>query len=131
MPLRYWDDTFRTADYLRNRLCTPNLKGNTPFEVLFNTCLIIMLKRSAPPIIPTSEVLANTNSNLVECTFIGYSLNNKGYKCLDPNERVIIPEMSSLMKIHFLCQKGQSLLIQIIHNMRRLHPQLLIFYYTT
>ncbi|MDV3200578.1 MAG: transposase family protein, partial [Pigeon pea little leaf phytoplasma] len=36
MPLHFWDSTFTTAVYLINRMPTPILQMQTPFEILFH-----------------------------------------------------------------------------------------------
>lgn len=89
MPYEYWDEAFRTSVYLINRLPTPTL----PMEILFGT----------PPHYSSLKVFGyvcfpNTRfSNQhklefrsLECTFLGYSLNHKGFKCLDPTGKIII-----------------------------------------
>lgn len=91
MPLHYWDEAFRISVYLINRLPTPNLKGKTPIEVLFNTYPHYHTLKMFGCSCYLNIRRSNTNFNFaVECTFIGYNLNYKGYKFLDPYERFII-----------------------------------------
>lgn len=36
MPLEYWWETFHTVVFLINRLLTPMLSGQNPYQVLFD-----------------------------------------------------------------------------------------------
>lgn len=55
-------------------------------------CLLLVIpsKYFAAPVFSTLETLIKFQFNLVECTFIDYILNRKGYKCLDLTGKVII-----------------------------------------
>lgn len=93
-PIKYCDEAFGTSIYLINRLPTPIIKDLTHIEALFK-----VYPRSDTLI--TFGCLCHLNIRVfnkhklqrqsIECTFIGYSLNQKGYKCLDSNGRVVIP----------------------------------------
>uniref|UniRef100_A0A803NLP6 Integrase catalytic domain-containing protein n=1 Tax=Cannabis sativa TaxID=3483 RepID=A0A803NLP6_CANSA len=93
LPLKYWDEAFRTAIYLYNRLPTPVLSLKSPIEVLFNitpdySSLKVFGCTCFPNIRPYNKHKLEYRSS--PCTFIGYSLNHKGYKCLDPSGRLYI-----------------------------------------
>ncbi|GJV27675.1 retrovirus-related pol polyprotein from transposon TNT 1-94 [Tanacetum coccineum] len=87
VPASYWVDAFTTATFIINRLPTPLLKNKSPFELLFNQhpqydnfrtygCQVFPYLRdySQHKLEPRS----------IPCIFIGYSLQHKGYRCLDP-----------------------------------------------
>uniref|UniRef100_A0A803NGJ8 Integrase catalytic domain-containing protein n=1 Tax=Cannabis sativa TaxID=3483 RepID=A0A803NGJ8_CANSA len=65
LPLKFWDEAFRTTVYLHNRLPTPLLGHKSPLEVLFNTKPDYTYFRT-------------------------FGLNHKGYKCLDATGRLYI-----------------------------------------
>ncbi|GJW16872.1 retrovirus-related pol polyprotein from transposon TNT 1-94 [Tanacetum coccineum] len=86
VPASYWVDAFTTATFIINRLPTPLLKNKSPFELLFNQhpqydnfrtygCQVFPYLRdySQHKLEPRS----------IPCIFIGYSLQHKGYRCLD------------------------------------------------
>uniref|UniRef100_A0A803NT75 Integrase catalytic domain-containing protein n=1 Tax=Cannabis sativa TaxID=3483 RepID=A0A803NT75_CANSA len=92
-PLKYWDEAFRTAVYLHNRLPTPVLSQKSPIEVLFNLKPDYSILKTFgctcfPNIRPYNKHKLEFRSS--PCNFIGYSLNHKGYKCIDKNGRLYI-----------------------------------------
>lgn len=93
MPFKYWDEAFRTFVFLINRLPTPNLHNKTPLEILFHTKPIYSQLRvfgctCYPNIRPYNKKKLQFRS--IPCTFLGYSIKHKGYKCLDPFGRIYI-----------------------------------------
>ena len=86
LPLKYWSHAFLAAAYLINRLPTPVLKHQTPFESFFQQlpnydklrafgCLCFYWLR------PYSDHKLEKHSK--PCVFIGYSNTHNAYKCLD------------------------------------------------
>uniref|UniRef100_A0A803P7H9 Reverse transcriptase Ty1/copia-type domain-containing protein n=1 Tax=Cannabis sativa TaxID=3483 RepID=A0A803P7H9_CANSA len=93
MPLKFWDEAFRAAVYIHNRLPTPDLRNQTPLEVLFkqkpdHEALRTFGCACFPNIRPYNKHKLEFRS--APCTFLGYSLNHKGYKCLDSSGRMYI-----------------------------------------
>ncbi|KAF7814697.1 Retrovirus-related Pol polyprotein from transposon TNT 1-94 [Senna tora] len=93
MPLKFWDDAFRTAVFLINRLPTPLLHQRSPLEVLFSTKPNYLFLKTFgctcyPHLRPYNPHKFAFKS--AKCTFIGYSLQHKGYKCLHPSGRIYI-----------------------------------------
>jgi hypothetical protein len=92
VPRQYWDDAFVTACYLINRMPTPLLKNQSPFELLFKTppdykILHIFGCACWPHLRPYNSNKLQPRS--LQCVFLGYSLRHKGYKCLHlPTGRV-------------------------------------------
>lgn len=80
MPIKYWDEAFRTSVYLINRLPTTSLRGVSPIEALFkippqyNT-----LKTFGCSCYPNIKDFNKHKLQFrsIESTFIGYSLNHK------------------------------------------------------
>ena len=86
IPLSYWPFAFATAVFLINRLPTPVLSNTSPFQKLFNStpnyqklrtfgCLCFSWLRPYAP-----NKLENRS---LPCVFIGYSLTQSAYQCLD------------------------------------------------
>lgn len=93
MPLKFWPDVFATTVFLINRLPSKILKFKSPLETLFNTKpdyqnLRIFGCLCFPYLRPYSNHKLNFRSS--PCTFLGYTTNQKGYKCLDSNGKIFI-----------------------------------------
>lgn len=93
LPLKFWNEAFRTSIYLINRLPTIVLKSKTPIEALFHVkhdySVLRTLGCTCYPNI-WSYNCHKLQSKFTQCIFLGYDLNNKGYKCLDPTNRTYI-----------------------------------------
>ena len=93
MPLKYWDEAFRVVVFLYNRLSASVLHLKTPLEVLLHSSPIYsMLKVFGCACYPNTRPYNGHKLNFrsTQCTFLGYSLNHKGYKCLDKNGKIFI-----------------------------------------
>jgi hypothetical protein len=93
MPLKFLPDAFTTAVFLINRMPTKVLGNKTPLELLYNTkpdysflktfgCLCYPYTR------PYNQHKLSFRS--LPCTFLGYATNQKGYKCLTSEGKIII-----------------------------------------
>jgi len=85
LPQKYWDEACLTSCYLINRMPTPLLHHQSPFEKLFHTppdynFLKIFGCACYPNLRPYNSHKFSPRSK--ECVFLGYSQNHKGYKCL-------------------------------------------------
>ena len=104
MPFKYWDEAFRTSVFLINRLPTPLLNHKTPLEVLFHkqpgySQLRVFGCACYPNIRPYNKHKFQFKSK--PCTFLSYSLNHKGYKCLDASGRIFISRDVIFDEFHF------------------------------
>ena len=104
LPLKYWDEAYRTAVYIHNRLPTPILNSKTPIELLYKTKPDYSLLKTFgcscfPNLRPYNKHKLQFRST--ECIFLGYSLNHKGYKCMDPTGRLYISRDVIFNESHF------------------------------
>ena len=92
MPVKYWSYAFMTATYLINRMPTPTLEKKSPFQLLFNTAPNYTKLRTFgclcyPWLRPYGEHKFSSKST--PCVFLGYSLTQSAFLCLDiPNDRI-------------------------------------------
>ena len=93
MPLSYWDEAFRTAVLIINRLPTHTLSFSTPLETLYQVKpTYLQLKVFGCECYPNTRPY-NTHKldfRSQQCIFLGYSINHKGYKCLAKLGRIFI-----------------------------------------
>lgn len=92
MPSNFWSDAFLTAVYLINRMPTKNLQSTSPWQKLFSSkpnysTLKVFGSACYPWLRPYSQHKLAPRTK--RCLFIGYSLNYKGYECLDAESRRI------------------------------------------
>ena len=93
MLLKYQDKAFRAVVFLYNRLSTLVLHLKTPLEVLLHfSPNYSMLRVFGCACYPNTRPYNGHKLNFrsTQCTFLGYSLNHKGYKCLDKNSKIFI-----------------------------------------
>jgi hypothetical protein len=89
-PTLFWGETTLTAVYTINRLPTPILDNCTPYEWLFgsvpsyhhlrvfgSTCFVLLQPHEHTKLEPRSWI----------CRFLGYGVEQKGYRCYDPVSR--------------------------------------------
>jgi hypothetical protein len=87
LPMSYWSHAVSTATHLINRLPTPNLSYNNPWEMLFQKPPDLTYLRSFGcqcfPLL-TPYTAHKLHPKTTPCVFIGYPPHTKGYLCLDP-----------------------------------------------
>ena len=105
VSLQYWDEAFQTACYLINRLPTPILKNQSPFEKLFHQApdfnfLRVFGCSCWPNLRPYNSHKLQPRS--IQCVFLSYSLLYKGYKCLHlSSNRIYISRDVIFFETHF------------------------------
>ena len=88
LPLKFWDESFRTVVYLLNRLPIAVFHHKCPIEVLFKSIhnysfLKVFGYSCFPNLRPYNTHKVQYRSE--KCTFLSYSINHKGYKCMSSN----------------------------------------------
>ena len=86
LPMKYWHYAFQTSTFLINRMPSKVLKYDFPYFTLFRKHLDYKSLRvfgclCYPFIRPYNTHKLQYRS--VQCLFLGYSLNHKGFLCLD------------------------------------------------
>ncbi|CAH9137975.1 unnamed protein product [Cuscuta epithymum] len=87
LPAQFWVDAVLTATFIINRLPSPTLHGVSPYEKLFHSAPDLSGMRvfgcaCFPNFNATSANKISPRS--VQCVFLGYASEYKGYRCLDP-----------------------------------------------
>ena len=86
-PASFWGEAALTAVYTINRCPSPVVQNTTPYEQLFGTapnysllkvfrcvCFVLLQQHESTKLQPCSQL----------CCFLGYGLEEKGYRCYDP-----------------------------------------------
>lgn len=92
LPNEFWDFGVLTASYLYNRNSTPILNNKSPMEVLFKKLPEYkQFKFFGCVCYPCLRPYRNNklNSKSVRCIFVGYSMSQNSYLCLEPESRRI------------------------------------------
>uniref|UniRef100_A0A803LR03 Uncharacterized protein n=1 Tax=Chenopodium quinoa TaxID=63459 RepID=A0A803LR03_CHEQI len=92
IPLQYWGDSVQTAVYIINKLPTPLLNHKSPYEVLTETKPVYSHMKVFGCLAMASNPSRNADKfsmRGVPCVFLGYPLNQKGYRLLNLTENKI------------------------------------------
>ncbi|KAJ0939464.1 putative RNA-directed DNA polymerase [Helianthus annuus] len=97
VPKSFWPEAINTAVYLFNRLPTKALDLKTPLDTL-STFTKLPPPLTLPPrvfgCIVFSHIPKTERSKLdpcaEKCVFVGYGVNQKGYRCYNPSRRRVI-----------------------------------------
>ncbi|RVX01288.1 Retrovirus-related Pol polyprotein from transposon TNT 1-94 [Vitis vinifera] len=95
VPKLFWGQAVLTAAYLINKMPSRVLKFQTPCQTLLKSFPTTRLISTVPPKIFGCSVFVHINqqhrskldSRSLKCIFLGYSSNQKGYKCYSPVTR--------------------------------------------
>ncbi|WKA11938.1 hypothetical protein VitviT2T_029385 [Vitis vinifera] len=95
VPKLFWGQAVLTAAYFINRMPSRVLKFQTPCQTLLKSFPTTRLISTVPPKIFGCSVFVHINQQhrskldprSLKCIFLGYSSNQKGYKCYSPVTR--------------------------------------------
>ena len=101
VPKFLWPEAVATSVYLVNRLPTKILNMKTPLQLLSSLAkvpepLTLPLKVFGCSVyvhVPKHE-RTKFSACAIKCVFLGYGINQKGYRCFDPSSRKIITTMN-------------------------------------
>ena len=101
VPTSFWPEAVATAAYLINRLPTKALELKTPLQTLSEFTKIPPALTLQPRIfgcsvfvhIPKTE-RSKLDPCAEKCVFVGYGVNQKGYRCYNPRRRHIFTTMN-------------------------------------
>ena len=114
VPKQYWGEAVLTATYLINRLPSRVLTFQTPYNVLLksypNTRLLLGLPIRIFGCCVYVHNIQQTRSKLdprsIKCIFVGYSPNQKGYKCYSPvTKKFYVSKDTTFMETHPTTEK--------------------------
>ncbi|XP_019158475.1 PREDICTED: uncharacterized protein LOC109155214 [Ipomoea nil] len=101
VPKSFWPEAIATAAYLINRLPTNILKLKTPLQTLSGFTKVPPALTLQPRIFGCSIFvhIPKTNRTKLDpcaekCVFIGYGVNQKGYRCYNPKTRQMFTTMN-------------------------------------
>ncbi|RVW63053.1 Retrovirus-related Pol polyprotein from transposon TNT 1-94 [Vitis vinifera] len=102
VPKLFWGQAVLTAAYLINRMPSRVLKFQTPCQTLLKSFPTTRLISTVPPKIFGCSVFVHINQQnrskldprSLKCIFLGYSSNQKGYKCYSPVTRKFYNSMN-------------------------------------
>ncbi|KAJ9535806.1 hypothetical protein OSB04_un001038 [Centaurea solstitialis] len=101
VPQVFWPEALATATYLLNRLPTKILKLKTPLETLEEYTKIPPLLTLEPKVFgcTTFAHIPKSHRNKLDpcadkCVFVGYGVNQKGYRCYNPETRHMFTTMN-------------------------------------
>ena len=87
-----WAEVMNDAEYIQNRVPHSSMKGNTPFVAYFvhkpNVSNLRVFGSTAWARIPLDERRA-LQSQSIECMFISYIYESKGFKLLDIKKKIV------------------------------------------
>lgn len=115
VPKTFWLDVVQTTTYLMNHLPTRVLGYQTPLEVLFPNSTLFLILLKVFGCICFVHVDKSVGSKLdpkaLKCIFLGYSPNQKEYKCFHPSTRknFVSKDVTFHESVPFFCS-NQSLI---------------------
>ena len=91
VPTYYWPEAIATATYLTNRLPTKVLNLQTPLQTLQQYTKVPPPLTILPRVFGCTVYVHIPKTNrtkfdpcAIKCVFVGYGINQKGYRCFDP-----------------------------------------------
>ena len=107
LPKSYWAEAILTATYVKNRTPSKTTDGKTPFERWYGKKPYVGHFRvfGCLAYVHIPKVDRNKfDSKATLCRFIGYSLNRKGYKLYNEEERKVVYSRDVQFKENVFCK---------------------------
>ena len=136
MPKHFWSEAVHTAVYIMNRISTAAVHGMTPEERFTSkkpdVSHLKVFGCIAYVHVP-DELRKKLDPKAEKCIFIGYSLEQKGYRCYNPirgefrvSRDVIFYEMSSWYTSSGDALKEDMIMIVMCKQKRKNHKVLVV-----
>ena len=101
VPKYFWPEAIATSVFLMNRLPTKILNKKTPLDILSTKTKVPQHLNLSPKVfgctfyvhIPKHE-RTKLSPCATKCVFLGYGINQKGYRCFDPHTKKITTTMN-------------------------------------
>jgi histone deacetylase 1/2 len=112
LPMKFWQYAFQSSTFFINRMPSKVLNNDSPYYTLFHKIpeyksLRVIGFLCYPFIHPCNNHMLQYRS--IQCIFLGYSFNNKGYLCLDSlTGRVYVTTHVVFYETQFLFTKPTS-----------------------
>jgi hypothetical protein len=124
VPFSYWDEAFLTAAYLINYLPSPITQHKSPIDILYHKSPDYKFLKTFgcacwPHLRPYNSHKLDFRSK--RCIFLGYSLNHKGYRCLDPTTNRIYIARNVIFDESLFPFAFPSLTSNIVHGSNTPH----------
>ena len=89
IPNFYWARAASTTVYLMNQCTTNGVHELTPYKILVGSKVILKVFESIAYVHIPNEKRQKLNAKSEKCILVGYSSEQKGYKCLNPLTRAV------------------------------------------
>ena len=89
IPNFYWARAASTTVYLMNQCTTNGVHELTPYKILVGSKVILKVFESIAYVHIPNEKRQKLNAKSEKCILVGYSSEQKGYKCLNPSTQAV------------------------------------------
>ena len=117
----FWAEAVATAVYIRNRSPTSKLKDKTPFESWFEKKPTVNHLRvfgcKAMVHVPSEKQKGKLDKRSMQCIFVGYPMDSKGYKLFNPETRKMIRSNDVLFFEDEFPKEGDSIKSDIVNEL--------------
>lgn len=100
----FWSEVIHTVVYLINRMSSRVVDHNSPVEILFPNSSLFPLPPKTFGCICYVHVPKSNRTKLdpkaLKCVFLGYGVNQKGYKCFHPSTRHYFVSRCDIFLVH-------------------------------
>ncbi|KAJ0018780.1 hypothetical protein Pint_11774 [Pistacia integerrima] len=110
-PKHFWGEAILTATYIINRLPTPVLKWETPYEILFHKPPDYLFLRTFGCLCFATNTHPHNDKfapRAYKCVFLGYNSGHKAYKMFDIQSKTVFMSRDAIFHEHSFPFKQNS-----------------------